>query len=374
MPSRVGLVGCGDISGAYFRNAALFRHIAIVACASRRFEQAVEVGGKYGVPARPVDALIGADDIDIVLNLTPPLAHASITRAALEAGKHVYSEKPLGVDLAEARSLSALAAARGLRLGVAPDTVLGPATQTAAKLVADGAIGKPLFGTAAFMSAGPEMFHPSPDFFYGRGGGPALDMGPYYLTVLATILGPVAHVTSVATMASAQRKIDAPTSPRNGDTIAVSVPTTVEALLEFVSGPAVAFIASWDVRHHGLPHIELHGTAGSLRVPNPDWFGGDLLLSRNPGVWESIPTAGGRFGRPNRVDEAGEPVADYRGLGLAEMARAISEGHLHRANDGVALHIAAVIDALTSGTGRCAAITEPLTRAAPFTEEIAAEL
>jgi predicted dehydrogenase len=374
MPFRVGLIGCGDISGAYFRNATLFRDIAITACASRRFEQAKEVGARYGVPARTVDELIAADDIDIVLNLTPPLAHAAITRMALEAGKHVYSEKPLGIDLAEASALSALAAAKGLRLGVAPDTVLGPATGTAARLIAEGAIGTPLFGTAAFMSAGPEQFHPAPHFFYGRGGGPALDMGPYYLTALVTVLGAIASVTSVATVASPTRRIEVPTSPRHGDSVAVSVPTTVQALLGFAGGATVSFVASWDVRSHGLPHVELHGTAGSLRIPNPDWFGGDLLLSRKPGVWENIRTDDLRFGRPNRADEAGEAVADYRGLGLAEMANAIAEGRPHRASDGMALHVAAVIGALTSTTRGPVAIDEPLPAALPFGEDDAARL
>jgi predicted dehydrogenase len=374
MAFRVGLIGCGDISGAYFRNATLFRDIAIVACASRRLEQAEEVGGRYGVPARTVDDLVAADDIDIVLNLTPPLAHAAITRAALEAGKHVYSEKPLGIDLAEARTLSALAAAKGLRLGVAPDTVLGAATVTAARLIAEGAIGKPLFGTAAFMSAGPEQFHPAPAFFYGRGGGPALDMGPYYLTALVNVLGAITTVTSVATVASAKRRVEVPASPRNGETIPVSVPTTVQALLGFAVGTTVSFVASWDAHHHGLPHIELHGTAGSLRIPNPDWFGGELLLSRSPGAWESIRTDDQRFGRPNRTDEAGDPVADYRGLGLAEMARAIAEGRPHRASDKLALHVAAVIDALTSPTQGTAIIDEPLPSALPFREDDAALL
>jgi predicted dehydrogenase len=374
MPLRVGLVGCGDISGIYFRNAAIFRDIEIVACASRRLAQADSVGAKYGVPARTVDALIAARDIDVVLNLTPPLAHAAITKAALAAGKHVYSEKPLGVDLAEARELSAFAAARGLRLGVAPDTVLGPAVQTAARLVADGAIGRPIFGTAAFMSSGPETFHPAPDFFYARGGGPALDIGPYYLSALATILGPVAKVTAKSTIASPTRVVNASALPSHGRTIAVQVPTTVAALLDFAGGAIVSFVASWDAHNHGLPHIELHGTAGSLRVPNPDWFGGDVLLSRQPGVWEKIPTDAFRFGRPNRNDEAGEPVADYRGLGLAEMARAIAEERPHRASDRVALHVAAVIDALGASAGLPVAVAEPLVAAAPFGEESAATL
>ncbi len=376
MALRVGLVGCGDISGIYFRNAARFADFDIVACASRRFEQAEAVGARHGVPALSVDALIEGGDVDIVLNLTPPLAHAAITERALRAGKHVYSEKPLGFDLKEARRLRDIAKDAGRRLGVAPDTVLGPAVQTARRLIAEGAIGSPLFGTAAFMAAGPESFHPAPDFFYRRGGGPLADVGPYYLTALALMLGPVARAVARATRPSARRVIDVPGHPREGDVLEVEVPTTVEALLGFAGGAEIGFTASWDVRHHSLPHIEMHGTDGSLSLPNPDWFGGDLLLSRQAGRWETMSTDGFTFGRPNRDDEGGVPVADYRGLGLAEMAQAIEQGRPHRASDAIALHVVAIIEAIAASieTGGAVAPGETFVAPEPLTEDDAAAL
>jgi predicted dehydrogenase len=376
MSLRVGLVGCGDISGIYFRNAALFADFRIVACASRRLEQAERVGSAYGVPARSVDALIEGDDIDIVLNLTPPVEHASITRRALLADKHVYSEKPLGVDLAEAFSLADLARHSGVRLGVAPDTVLGTSIQLARQLIAEGAIGRPLFGTSAFLGIGPELYHPSPDFFYLAGGGPTLDMGPYYLSTLTSLLGGVGSVVARSVPLAATRVIDAPTSPRHGNLLTVAVPTTTQSLLIFDSGVTVSFLTSWDVHHHGVPHIEIHGTEGSIRLPNPDWFGGDVLLSRTFGKWEVLPTHEGTFGKPNRLDETGAPVADYRGLGLADMAQAIRRERRHRANDAIGVHVVAIVDAMMESIAKGAPmpVVAPYINSAPLSEEEATEL
>jgi predicted dehydrogenase len=376
MSLRVGLVGCGDISGIYFRNAPMFVDFRIVACASRRLEQAERVGAAYAVPARSVDALIENNDIDIVLNLTPPVEHAAITRRALLAGKHVYSEKPLGVDLAEACALADLARDSGLRLGVAPDTALGTSIQLARQLIADGAIGQPLFGTAAFLGVGPEMYHPRPDFFYRPGAGPTLDMGPYYLTALTALLGGVVSVVARGVSQSPTRIISSPNSPRYGDTLTVAVPTTTQSLLSFASGVTVGFLTSWDAHHHGMPHIEIHGTEGSIRLPNPDWFGGDVLLSRTFGKWQPLSTHEAVFGRPNRVDETGMPVADYRGLGLADMANAIRRNRPHRANDVIGVHVVAIVDAvmesIANGTPR--PVIAPYINAAPLGEAEAIEL
>ncbi|MBH0239895.1 Gfo/Idh/MocA family protein [Methylobrevis albus] len=345
MALRIGIVGCGDISGIYLRNAARFPGLALTACASRTHARAEAAAAAHGIAARSVDDLIASDDIDLVVNLTPPLAHVEVTARALAAGKHVYSEKPLGVDLAEAAQLVAQATAAGLRLGVAPDTALGPAIQTARRLVAEGAIGTPLFGTAAFLGLGPEQFHPAPAFFYGRGGGPLMDMGPYYLTALVHILGPVTGLRAANLVQHPERRIDAPGMPAHGSVLPSDVATTVKTELGFAGGMTVDFTASWDCFASGQPHIELHGSAGSLRLPNPDWFGGDLLIAERPGAWRAIDTSATVFGAPNRTDEAGVPVADYRGLGIAEMAQAIRLGTVPRSDAALALHLAAVFDA-----------------------------
>lgn len=370
MALRVGVVGCGDISGTYFRNAPIFADFRIVACASRRLEQAERVGGAHAVPARSVDALIESDDIDIVLNLTPPIEHADITRRALLTGKHVYSEKPLGVCLAEACALADLARRSGLRLGVAPDTALGTSIQIARQLIADGAIGQPLFGTAAFQGVGPETYHPHPDFFYGPGAGPTLDMGPYYLTALTALLGGVVSVVARGIPHPATRMIDSPTSPRHGDTLSVEVRTTTQSLLNFASGVTISFLTSWDVHHHGVPHLEIHGTKGSIRLPNPDWFGGDVLLSRTFGKWQPLSAPGAVFGRPNRLDETGMSVADYRGLGLADMAQAIRRNRPHRANDVIGVHVVAIVDAVMDSIAKGAPtpVLAPYIDAAPLDE------
>ena len=345
-PYRVGLVGCGDISDTYLRNAPLFGDIAITACASRRLDSAKSKAVQHGIEARSVDSLITAEDIDIVLNLTPPAAHADISQASLQAGKHVYSEKPIGIALDEAVAIDNLAKAKGLRVGCAPDTFLGPAIQTAHDTITEGTIGRPMSSTAAFMSRGYENAHPDPDFFFKKGGGPVLDMGPYYLTTLVVLLGPVASVQATGRRGQAERKITNPQSSRHGDVIKVEVMTTVHALIVFQSGVQLTFVASWDVWRHAQSAIEIHGTEGSLKLPDPDWFGGDVLIARGDRPFEATSTANMIYGTPNQENEDGQPVANYRCLGLAEMARAIAESRPHRASIGLALHTLSVMDGI----------------------------
>ena len=375
MALRVGLVGCGTISDIYLTNAPRFRDIAIVACADLRPDAAARQAAAYGIAQRSPDELLASPDIDIVLNLTIPDAHAAVSLAALAAGKHVYSEKPLATTLADGLAIKRLAESSGLRVGAAPDTVLGAAVQDARRQIDAGAIGRPLLGVATVLSHGMEDWHPNPGFFFRAGGGPVLDMGPYYLTTLVTLLGPVASVSATAQTGSAERIVSAEGSPLRGSRIAVETPTTLSALLSFANGAEVAFLASWDVWRHGMLPLELHGTDGSIRLPDPNWFGGDVAVAAGRGDWRITATSERVFGRPNWPREA-PAEANHRGLGLAEMARAIVEDRPHRASGDLALHVLAVMAAIlrAAETRAPVAVAPSCTRPEPLGEAEAASL
>ncbi len=345
MPLKVGLVGCGNISDVYLTNAAAFRDFEVIALSDINPEAARRQSDKYGVRVLSVDQLLANSDIDAVLNLTIPSAHAEISLAAIAAGKHVYSEKPLAASLVDGRRIIAAAADRNLRVGCAPDTILGAGVQTARALIDGGAIGKPLSGLAAVLGRGMEMWHPNPTFFFKPGGGPVLDMGPYYVATLVTLLGPVDRVTAVGQIGLDSRIVTAPGSPILGKAIKVEVLTSVQAFLTFVSGAQVAFLASWDVWRHGLPPIELHGVAGSLRAPDPNFFDGAVALASGPRDWRQTSTAQRVFGRANWPTPAPDR-ANWRGLGLADMARAIVDNRPHRADGHLALHTLAVLEGI----------------------------
>ena len=333
---RIGIVGCGSISVAYLRNAPLFRDVEITACADIRPEAAARRAAEYGLRAMPVEALVGDPEIDLVLNLTIPAAHFDISMQALAAGKHVFTEKPLAVKAEAGRALVTAAASRGLALGSAPDTFLGAAGRQARRLMEEGAIGAPVTGTAFMMGRGMEHWHPDPGFYYQAGAGPVMDMGPYYLTMMVNLMGPVRRVQAVATSGQAERLITA-AGPKSGTRFAVGTPTSVLSLLEFAGGATVTFGASWDVFRHSNHPIELHGTKGSLRLPDPDNFGGVVALSDRGGAWEETDTSTLPYGAvelaagcagPGQLPDAGSgracPCADRRsrpaGVGRAGAA------------------------------------------------------
>jgi predicted dehydrogenase len=294
----IGLVGCGNISSIYLQNIPRYRGLSLRACADTRPEAAAAQAGRFGIAALSVDELLARDDIDLVVNLTPPNAHFGISLAALRAGKHVFSEKPLAVDFEEGRRLVDEAERHGLLLGCAPDTFLGAGGRLARRLVDQGAVGTILSGTAFLMSHGMEHWHPDPEAFFKPGGGPILDMAPYYLNALVNLIGPVRRVFALSGTGFAERVITAD-SPRRGERIKVETPTTVMALLEFASGAQVTFCMSWDVWRHGHPAIELYGTDGSLRVPDPNFFGGAVELTERSGDWQTIDSSNLPLGAPN---------------------------------------------------------------------------
>lgn len=352
MAIRIGLIGCGNISDIYLTNAKLFRDIEFSAVSDLKSEAAQRQSEKYGVPRRGVDELLGSDDVDVVLNLTIPAAHAEVSQRAVEAGKHIYSEKPLATEVEAGRRLLASARERNVRVGGAPDTVLGASIQAARAMIDEGVIGRPLLGLSSFLSHGMEHWHPNPDFFFQPGGGPVFDMGPYYVTTLVQLLGPVRSVMASGQAGFEERTVTAEASPVKGSRIKVEVLTTLQAILEFEGGAQVTFLASWDVWKHGLRPMELHGTLGSMRVPDPNWFGGTIEVARERGEWEPTPTEDRTYGKIN-YPFAGPLHANYRGLGLADMARGILDQRPHRANGDVAQHalgvMAAILEAAREG-------------------------
>lgn len=341
---RIGVIGCGNISLAYMRNAPLFRDVEITTCADLNREAGKRRAEEFRLRATDVDSLLEDKEVDLVLNLTIPAAHFDISIRALSAGKHVFTEKPLGVNADEGRKLVDAAATRGLAIGSAPDTFLGAAGRHARRLMESGIIGKPVTGTAFMMGRGMEHWHPDPGFYYQPGAGPVMDMGPYYLTMMVNLLGPVRRVQAVATSGQKERVITAD-GPKKGTAFKVGTPTSVLSLLEFACGATITFGASWDVFRHSNHPIELHGTEGSLRLPDPDNFGGVIALSRQGAPWEETDTANALFGAVN-WPVAAPDRANYRMLGLADLARSIVEGRAPRASGNLALHVLEVMEAI----------------------------
>ena len=344
MKLRIGVVGCGNISLAYMRNAPLFRGVEIIACADLNADAGKRRAAEFNLRAADVDSLIDDKDIDLILNLTIPAAHFDVSTRALSAGKHVFTEKPLGVTAAEGRRLVDAAATKGLMLGSAPDTFLGAAGRHVRRQMEAGAIGKPVTGTAFMMGRGMEHWHPDPSFYYQAGAGPVMDMGPYYLTMMVNLMGPIRRVQAVATSGQEERLITAE-GPKQGTTFKVGTPTSVLSLLEFDCGATVTFGTSWDVFRHSNHPIELHGTEGSLRLPDPDNFGGSVALSSRGAPWQETDTSGELFGAVNWPIAAPDR-ANYRMLGLADLARAIIEGRTPRASGDLALHVLEVMEAI----------------------------
>jgi predicted dehydrogenase len=331
MSVKVGIIGCGVISEIYLSNLSKLAGIEVAAVADANMENARVRSEVFGIPARSVGALLSDPEIEIVLNLTIPKAHAEVAAAVLNAGKHVYNEKPLAIERAEAREMLELAAAKGLRVGCAPDTFLGAALQTCRRLIDDGAIGEPV-GAVAFMTCrGHERWHPNPDFYYQRGGGPMFDMGPYYLTALVALIGPVQRVTGSARITFPERTITSP--HRFGGKIPVEVPTNIATVADFANGAVATMIMSFDVWESSLPHIEIFGSEGTLGIPDPNKFEGPVRLwHRETRGWREMPLV--------------SPfVENWRGLGVADLAQALGTGRPHRASGELAWHVLDVMHA-----------------------------
>jgi predicted dehydrogenase len=351
----VGVIGCGVISGIYLENCQRFSALNVVSCADREMDRARARAVQYGVPkACTVEELLSDSTISIVINLTIPKAHAEIALAAVRAGKSVYNEKPLTISREEGQQLLVEARDRKVLVGSAPDTFLGAGLQTCRKLIDDGAIGTPVAATAFMLCHGHESWHPDPDFYYQPGGGPMFDMGPYYLTALVSLLGPVQRVTGSTRTTFPERTITS--KPKYGNTIVVNTPTHVVGVLDFASGAIGTLVTSFDVWAAQVPPIEVYGSEGTLSVPDPNSFGGSVRL-RSAGAreWSEVPLTHSNS-------------QNSRGLGVADMAQALGSGRPHRANGKLAYHVLDIMHAIhtASTEGRHIELTTLCDRPAPL--------
>ena len=356
---KVGVIGCGNISSAYLSHAPVFPILEVVACADLDAEKARAQAEKFGVPqVLGVEELLAHPEIEIVLNLTIPQAHIPVARQAIASGKHTYAEKPLGLDRAEAQTLLAEASAKSLRVGCAPDTFLGAGIQTARKMVDDGVIGRPVAFTAFMMGRGHESWHPSPEFYYQPGGGPMFDMGPYYLTALLNLLGPLTRLTGAASVAIPERVITS--QPLYGKKITVTTPDHIAGTMEFAGGAVGTIITSFATHHaqyDGQFPITVYGTEGTLKVPDPNGFDGAVQINTGAG-FQDVPHA--------------FPTGYSRMVGVADMAYAIRSGRAHRASGEQAF---TVLDAMqgfldSARTGQAYTLSTPYARPAPMPADL----
>ena len=330
-PTKVGIIGCGNISGIYFQAGKTFDILNIVGAADLVRERAEARAEEFGAKAMTVEGMLSDPDIEIIMNLTIPNAHASVAMAALQAGKCVHNEKPLAITREDGKKMLSQAKSKGLRVGCAPDTFMGGGIQTCRKLIDDGWIGEPVAATAFMMCHGHEGWHPDPEFYYKAGGGPMFDMGPYYLTALVNLMGPVKRVTGSTRITFPKRVIGS--EPKRGQVITVDVPTHVAGIMDFASGAVGTIITSFDVWAAELPRIEIYGSEGSLSVPDPNGFGGPVRI-RKPGAkeWNEVPLTHGY-------------AENSRGIGVADMAYALRSGRPHRASGDLAYHVLDIMHA-----------------------------
>ncbi|MDQ0194349.1 Gfo/Idh/MocA family protein [Paenibacillus wynnii] len=324
---KIGIIGCGKISSIYMENCQKFEILDLVACADMDLARAQEQADQYRIPqVLTTEELLNDPDIKIVINLTIPAAHAEVTLKALHSGKHVYVEKPLAVTKEEGQSVLKLAKEKGLLVGSAPETFLGAGIQTALKLINEGGIGRPIAATAFMMGRGHEHWHPDPEFYYAAGGGPMFDMGPYYLTALVQLLGPIQTIAGMTGKALTERTITS--EKKFGQKIPVNIPTHIAGTLQFENGAIGTLITSFDVfGGSDLPFIEIYGTEGSIQVPDPNTFGGPVKVRRmGDAEWTEQPLLPG-------YDQ------NTRGIGPADMAYAIQTGRPHRASAELAYHV-----------------------------------
>jgi predicted dehydrogenase len=339
-PVGVGIIGAGNISDQYLTNLTTFPDVRVIAIGDVLEDRAREQAARYGVPkAGGVDLVLSDPEIDIVVNLTIPAVHVEVSEAIIAAGKHVWTEKPIGVDRESSLRMLEKADAAGLRVGVAPDTVLGPGIQTAKRAIARGDIGRPLFAHTSFQWQGPEIFHPNPAFLYAVGGGPLLDMGPYYVSTLIHVFGPVAAVAALGLKGSETRAVQV--GPLAGEEFPVEIPSTVSVLMQFEQGGQAQSLYSTDSPLHRQGVVEITGTEGTMVIPDPNTFGGAITITRplSEAVVPPAPVV------QETVDVPQEGVLVGRGLGLLDMARSIRAGRPHIATGRFGYH---VLDTLLS--------------------------
>jgi predicted dehydrogenase len=335
----IGIIGAGYISSRYLENLTTrFDNVAVLGVADLMEDRAREQGERFGVQPMTVAELLAHPEIEIVVNLTIPAAHAEVAFSVIEAGKSVYNEKPLAATREDAQRILEMAEAKGVLVGGAPDTFLGAGYQTARKLLDEGAIGTPVAANAMLLLSGHERWHPNPDFYYQPGGGPMFDMGPYYLAALLSLLGPVKRVAAMSAASFATRTIAS--GPRAGETIPVDTPTHIATLLDFVQGAKATLTTTFDVHDTNRTTVVLYGSEGSMRLPDPNFFGGPVeILHPGAEAWEPIDLIEG-------------VTDDSRGIGVSDMAAALREGRTPRASGELGFHIVDVMYAALESAGQ----------------------
>ena len=353
---KIGVVGCGCISEIYMSNLTkLFKNVELIACTDLIRERAEERAAQFGVPKVYEPAEFYADpEIELVVNLTTPQSHNEVDMLALKAGKHVYSEKPFGLNREVAYEVIKYGKEHNLMVGCAPETFLGGGIQTCRKLIDEGWIGDPVGATAFMMGHGHESWHPDPEFYYQFGGGPMFDMGPYYLTALVSTIGPVAKVAGATNISFPTRTITS--EKKFGNIIDVEVPTYVNGTLTFANGAIGTIITTFDTWDSQLPRIEIYGSLGTLSVPDPNGFGGPIYYKK-PGMksWQEVPVL---FGYQN----------NSRGIGVSDMAQSIIDGRTHRAHGDMAFHVLDIMQAIheSNDQEKVIRLTSTFNRPAPF--------
>ena len=345
---KVGIIGCGNISETYFNCQKIFNNFEIIACADLNNEFAIKSAEQFNVKALSVDDILSNKEIGLIINLTIPSAHKEIIVKSLNAGKHCFSEKPLAMNMEEGLEIQKLSNEKKLYVGCAPDTFLGAAGQNARKLIEEDKIGNIVLGTFNLMSHGMEHWHPNPDFFFKPGAGPVFDVGVYYLTQLINLIGPVKSISSISGTATPERTITS--EPRNGEKIVVETPTTLMGSLEFHNNAKIQFFCSWDVWKHKHSTIELYGLEGSMIVPDPNFFSGDILLSKKDEDWQTINNDSMLLGIPNKTDNDGSKIANYRGIGLSDMIDAINNQRQARCSLDLAIHVLEVMEGIITSS------------------------
>ena len=345
---KVGIIGCGNISETYFNCQKIFNNFEIIACADINTEFANESAEKFNIEAQSVDDILSNKDIDLIINLTIPSAHKEIIINSLKAGKHCFSEKPLAMNMKEGLEIVKISNEKNLYVGCAPDTFLGSAGQNARKLIEDNKIGKIVLGTFNLMSHGMEHWHPNPDFFFKPGAGPVFDVGVYYITQLINLIGPIKSISSISGTATPERIISS--EPRKGEKIIVETPTTLMGSLEFHNSAKIQFFCSWDVWKHKHSTIELYGLDGSMIVPDPNFFSGDILISNKDQDWQTINNDSMLLGIPNKTDNDGTKIANYRGIGLSDMIQAIQNQRQARCSLDLSIHVLEVMEGILNSS------------------------
>jgi len=372
---NIGLIGCGNIAETYFRSQEYFNNIQFISCADVYEEASRKCAKENNINFQTVDELLSNPDVDVVLNLTIPQAHHEVSKKTLLANKHSYSEKPLSISFDQGKELVEIAKNKNLYLGNAPDTFLGGGGQLARQKIDDGEIGEILTGNFIFAFPGVQTFHPNPESWFQKGGGPVIDMGPYFFTTLVNLLGPAKNVRARGKTFAKQRKYQF--GPKKGQMFNVEILTSVMLDVEFHNESIIQGFISFDVENHGRNHMELYGTKGSMIVPDPNMFGGPLITSNELGSeWKEHSVEDRYLGKTNiinstvRSNEAPKQ-ANYRGIGLAEMIYAIENNLEHRCNGELALHVLDIIESTirSAETGNEIELQTTCKKPLPFSED-----